>query len=214
MNGDKSKRIFHNITEIIKNQGQDVEASKGIIWRSITSAHAHFIEDLGVSKVYYEFDLFPDMIRYPLPSWVMKIEGYSARRGDDFSNEEGPEFNFTLPAISTSDKRFILIDDFNNEIAAGDVLILECEIAVPDDYEIDEEHDPIIDKRYYRLLEDYVIAGYETGVSKQRGGRTVMLSEIKQQQVDAKVLRKMEQSYSLNRIGTTLFNQVRFGNYG
>jgi hypothetical protein len=192
MQGNYSNRIFQNIADLLKNQGQDVETSKGLIWRAINLAHSHFVEDLGAGKVKYELDLFPGQTEYPIDSWVMKITNYTVTRPDEL------EFDFWLPENTNADKRVIIVDDYDNMIQIGDVLTLLCEIAVPDGYEIDEEHDPLIEKRYHRLLEEYVIAGFDK--DKDR----------KQLFIDSKVARKIEQTYSLNRMSPVILNQYKF----
>jgi len=203
MNGDISRRLFNTIADIIKNQGGAVEAAKGLIWRSLTMAHQHFIEDLDCSTVGYELDLFPDRSVYPLDNFVMKITDYWAARED-------LEITFELTKVSPADARSIKITCGQTNIVSGDVLNLICEIAVPDDFELSETQDPTIEKRYHRLLEDYAAACY-AGLNTSEGDK-LRLSESKKAIVDTAVEKKQAQTHALNRARTGNIKQLYWGN--
>ena len=208
--GDISKKMYQVIADKIGNQGYNVESATGLIWRELDNASRHFIDVLGISKVSYELDLVPGKTSYPLDNWIVKIEDYSVRRGNNIDNHEIPYFRFRLPKTTNADKRYITITDPDNEIASGDVLILYAEIATPDDFQIDEDNDPRIEKRYHRLLEDYAVAEWLKGEVKQKGGGFIPMKDVKRQQIDAVVLQIAERVYALNRSGTIKINQLNF----
>lgn len=210
MAGEISQRMFQHIADKIGNQGNNVVAAEGLIWSELTDAHSHFIDTLGVSKVAYELDLVPGKKSYPIDNWIVKIEDFSVRRGDEIDTCNTPYFKFQLPQTTNADKRYISISDPSNEIKEGDVLILNCEIAVPDDFEINEETDPRIEKRYHRLLRDWALAEWTKGEVKQKGGGFIPLKDIKRQQIDAEVLQIAERAYALNRAGVFKIDQLHF----
>jgi len=197
--GDRSQRMFDNVTDIIRNHGFEVESALGLIWKKFTDAQAHFVEDLDVSRVKYHLPLAPGQTDYEIDPWILKITHIEFSRID---------FNpiIQLPDNTIDDHRSIIIHepeqpDSGLTIAQGDVMIIEAFIACVDGTVIDEANDPIIPARFDRHLEDYVLADYATDKLRVKN----------KDKVDEEVKKKVDQMYSLNRIKTTKINITQFG---
>jgi len=156
------------------------------------------MEDMKCQKVEYEIDLFTGVEEYQIDDWIISLSNYRFKRATTSLSSDALNPLLEIPSLGG----IIRVIDDQNEIVDGDQLIMDAFIRpVADEDVIEDDKDPMIEKRFDNLLVEYVLAPYRT--------KDNLFRSYEQIELDVKRLKRNQTGMNSGEIitidGTTKF---------
>lgn len=144
--------LFNDVVDLLKDYDSKIEQSEGLIFRRLTEGQECFITELKAVRVEYLLYLWPGQKEYIIDDWIMEITS------DIKFNRQGFNPFISIPKGTIEEDRKIIIHDYT-DIEDGDIMIISVYVTTLDEV-IDRYNSPIINKKLFPLLVDYVLSFY------------------------------------------------------